>query len=192
MKWELTGFREGSLPNPCCLCSRRYPVAEVVPFRHAHADADVGLQDVVLSLRVGEGQPLPDHRIVGFQNPLVAVIQVNLPGHGDHEAAPHRTAAALVRVIGGGVRQVAGLGILRIAPIGGPAVVEAPGVKVEQARFERGSGVAAVAQAFARGAVHHVAVEREALVGPGHQIGRCGSTGRRTTRIRRCARSWCA
>ena len=166
MNRALTGLRAMSA---AAVAPRRHPIAQVIPLRLADPDADVRLQDVVFGLRFREGQPLLDHGIVGFQHALIAIVQVDLPRHGHHEAAPHRPAAALVRVVGRGVRQIARLRVLRVAPVGRPAAVEAAGIEVEHARLQGRAGVAAVAQALARRAVHHVAAQGQAFVGPGHQ-----------------------
>ena len=147
---------------------RRQPVPQEVPGVRDRVTR-VRQQEIVLRLRRQVAEPLLDHRVVGFEHALVAVLQVHLPRQGDDESAPHRAAAPLVRVVRRRVRQRTGCH-LRIAPVGEPAVVQASGGEVEHPGFHRGSGVATVAQPLARRTVDHVAAQRQGFVGPGDHL----------------------
>ena len=151
------------------LSSRRHPVAQEVPLgRAGAADAHVGLQQAVAHLRVDKGEPFFHHRPAQFERPAVAIGEVDLPGHGDAEAAPDRAAAGVLGV-GRGVGHVA-LRVLSVAPIGRPLGIERPGAEVEHSHFHRRPRVAAVAQPLAVRAVDGITAEAEALVGPAHHV----------------------
>ena len=111
--------------------ARRHPIAQVIPLRLADPYADVRLQDVVCGFRLREVQPVPDRRIVGFETRLIAIVAGTPTTDAHHEAAPHGLAAALVRVVRRGVRQVARLRVLCVPPVGRPAAIESAGIEVE-------------------------------------------------------------
>ena len=141
----------------------RQPVPDEV-----HHPAAAGLtvapeQHVVGGIRQERRQPLLDHRVVRFQHALVAVLQIHVPRQGDREPAPHRSAGGAV-VVRSRIRDAARLGILGIAPVREPGVVQAARLEGEHSGLDRGAAIAAVALPLARGAVHDHAAKRERFV----------------------------
>src|SRR5262249_53227090 len=82
------------------------------------------------------------------------------------------------------MRQGAARGLLRIAPVGEPAIVQSAHGKVEHAGFHGGSRITPVPKPLTSGTIDHITAERECFERPGHHpidpvqkiVGRCELT----------------